>query len=76
MFSHHDPVVRTNKTGCKRRGRSIAPMCYTRRDEAAEYEALRRAEKRSYKQEQTKQERESREKKPLTKKAKEMVGAR
>lgn len=51
-------------------------MCYTRRDEAAEYEAVRRAEKRTYNQEQTKRERESREKKPLTKKAKEMVGAR
>ena len=52
-------------------------MCYTRRDEATEYEALRLAEKQAYKKkEQTKHERESREKKPLSKKIKEMVGSR
>jgi hypothetical protein len=51
-------------------------MCYTRRDEATEYEALRLAEKQAYKKEQIRQERESREKKPLTKKVKEMIGAR
>jgi hypothetical protein len=51
-------------------------MCYTRGDEAVEYEALRLAEKQAYKNERARQERESREKKPLTKKIKEMVGAR
>jgi hypothetical protein len=51
-------------------------MCYTRRDaEATEYEALRLAEKEAYKKEQTKPPRESREKKPLTRKVKEMIGA-
>ena len=51
-------------------------MCYTCRDEAAtDYEALRLAENRSYKKGQTKPSRESREKKPLTKKVKEMIGA-
>ena len=51
-------------------------MCYTRRDEAAtEYEALRLAEKQANKKAQTQPSRESREKKPLTKKVKEMIGA-
>jgi hypothetical protein len=51
-------------------------MCYTRRDaEAAEYEALRLAEKQANKKAQTTPPRESREKKPLTKKVKEMIGA-
>ena len=48
-------------------------MCYTRRDhEATEYEALRLAEKQANKKAQTQSPRESREKKPLTKKVKEM----
>ncbi len=53
-------------------------MCYTRRrnDEATEYEALRLAEKQAYKKGQTEPPRESREKKPLTKRVKEMIGAR
>ena len=51
-------------------------MCYTRRDEGIEYEALRRAEERARKKEQTKPEGEKRAKKPLTEKVKEMVGAR
>jgi hypothetical protein len=52
-------------------------MCYTRRDdEATEYEALRLAEKQAYKKSgQSKPPRESREKKPLSKKVKEMIGA-
>ena len=52
-------------------------MCYTRREaEASEYEALRLAEKQvNMKKGQTKPPRESREKKPLTKKVKEMIGA-
>ncbi len=59
----------------KREGAEL--MCYTRRDaEATEYEALRLAEKQTYKKSgQTKPPRESREKKPLTKKVKEMIGA-
>jgi hypothetical protein len=51
-------------------------MCYTRRaDEATEYEALRLAEKQANKKGQTTPPRKSREKKPLTKKVKEMIGA-
>jgi hypothetical protein len=51
-------------------------MCYTRRDdEATEYEALRLAEKQANKTAQTQPPRESREKKPLTKKVREMIGA-
>jgi hypothetical protein len=51
-------------------------MCYTRRDAGAtEYEALRLAEKQANKKGQTTPPRESREKKPLTKKVKEMIGA-
>jgi hypothetical protein len=51
-------------------------MCYTRRDGAAtEYEALRLAEKQANKKAQTQPSRESVEKKPLTKKVKEMIGA-
>jgi hypothetical protein len=43
---------------------------------ATEYEALRLTEKQAYKKTgQTKPPRESREKKPLTKKVKEMIGA-
>ena len=52
-------------------------MCYTRRDdEATEYEALRLAEMQARKKEQTKPTGEKREKKPLTEKVKELVGAR
>jgi hypothetical protein len=51
-------------------------MCYTRRDEATEFEALRLAEMQARKKEQTKPTRESPEKKPLTEKVKKMVGAR
>ena len=51
-------------------------MCYTRRDEATEYEALKLAEMQARKKERTKPKSEKREKKPLTEKVKEMVGAR
>jgi hypothetical protein len=51
-------------------------VCYTPRNEAAEFEALRLAKMQARKKEQTKPPRESREKKPLTEKVKEMVGAR
>jgi hypothetical protein len=51
-------------------------MCYTRRDhKATEYEVLRLAEKQANKKAQTQPPRESVEKKPLTKKVKEMIGA-
>ena len=48
-------------------------MCHTRRDEATEYEVLRRAQVRARKEGQTKPKSEKREKKPLTEKVKEMV---
>ena len=49
---------------------------YTRRDdEPTEYEALRLAEKQANKKAYTQPPRESREKKPLIKKVKEMIGA-
>ena len=51
-------------------------MCYTRRDEATKYEALRLAEMQARKKEQAKPKGEKREKKLLTEKVKEMVGAR
>lgn len=74
-FSRLDRVVPTGKKGTRmREGAEL--MCNTRRGEDIEYEALRLAEKQAYKKEQTRQERESREKKPLTKKIKEMVGVR
>jgi hypothetical protein len=50
-------------------------VCYTRRDEATEYEALRLAQVRARKEGQTKPKGEKREKKPLAEKVKEMVGA-
>jgi hypothetical protein len=68
-------VVRTGKKRCKRYGGS-EPICYTRRDEATEYEALKLAEMQARKKERTKPKGEKREKKPLTEKVKEMVGAR
>jgi hypothetical protein len=67
-------VVCINKKGCKNE-EGAELMCYTRRDEATEYEALRLAEKQANMKGQTKPPRESREKKPLTRKVKEMIGA-
>ena len=51
-------------------------MCYTRRDEATEYEALRLAGIQARKKEQAKPKGEKRERKPLTEKARELVGSR
>ncbi len=51
-------------------------MCYTRRDEGTEYEALRLAEKQARKKEQTRPDQKKRQKKPLAQKVREMVGGR
>ena len=51
-------------------------MCYTRKDRATEYEALRLAERQARKKSgQARPDHEKPEKKPLTEKVKEMVGA-
>jgi hypothetical protein len=52
-------------------------MCYTRRGEDIEYEALRLAEMQAREKEQKKTDNnDKQEKKPLVEKVKEMVGAR
>ena len=51
-------------------------MCYTRRDEATEYEALKLAEMQARKKEQAKTKSEKREKRPLTVKVRELVGSK